>query len=56
MNVTLVALPSHSDFRLASYVEELHAIEIKQTDIVTVLTTADHTGLTWSSFCVSDLN
>ncbi|KZV70916.1 hypothetical protein PENSPDRAFT_664727 [Peniophora sp. CONT] len=52
---TLKARPARSQFRLRQYADLLHAVEIKQTDLIMVLTTVTGKSRTWSSFRVSDL-
>ncbi|VDB90234.1 unnamed protein product [Peniophora sp. CBMAI 1063] len=51
----LKARPARAEFRFRQYEAVLLAFEIKQTDLITVLTTATATERTWSSFRVSDL-
>ncbi|KZV59789.1 hypothetical protein PENSPDRAFT_694841 [Peniophora sp. CONT] len=55
LSFTLKARPIRPEFRLRQYENTLHAMEIKQTDLITVLTTATSGVQTWSAFRVSDL-
>ncbi|VDC05513.1 unnamed protein product [Peniophora sp. CBMAI 1063] len=55
VSFTFKARPARREFRFRQYVDTLLCVEIKQTDPVMVLTTANGGDRTWSTFRVFDL-